>query len=112
LELFSARLEKENLEDVVPAIEKIQYREREEGENAIPEMGAILAEVASCARLRRDREANGSKTILARWQCPSCGVSSCGYIAAGDRTQRYCKGIPKGPHAAAEICGGSMERRA
>ena len=72
--LYSKRLVKENIEDVLAAIEQIQDLPRTEGELAFPEVGLILdmASMHRTALLLREAnkrmEANRGKIIKEFWE--------------------------------------------
>ena len=40
------------------------------------------------------RQASARRTVLARWRCPDCGVTSAGYTEPFDYAPRRCMGIP------------------
>ena len=114
LSLYSKRLFKEPIEDVIAALEKIQEMPRKEGELGLPEIGIILAAVASQGFTRRARDANASMTQLVRWKCPECGVFSSGFISPADHDLRRCQGIPKDKRTdcnrnGTRICGAILD---
>lgn len=108
LQLYASRLATERFDDVIAAIETIQEMPREAGETALPEIGAILAMVKVRGISRVNREATADRTVLARWQCPECGVYASGYIRPDDADTRYCRGIPKREHKFGEHCSARM----
>lgn len=107
LKLYSARLEQEPVDDVIDAIEKLQDTPRGEGELALPEIGVLLAMTRAAGVARANRRSAHLKD-LARWRCPSCNATRCGYIDTSDFATRYCHGIPTRPHKHGEMCGVAM----
>ena len=49
------------------------------------------------------------KQFLARWLCPECGATKCGYIGVEDYAHRYCAGIPKRVDVRGEHCCHEMQ---
>ena len=60
------------------------------------------------------REGDMETNYLARWKCPDCGRTQCGWITADDNAPRRCEGIPKDRRTDANrngrrICGALMQ---
>ena len=106
LNLYSRRLTKERLEDVLAALETIQDLPREEGETSFPSIGEILTVVGVQRVARHNREQLAVKTELARWKCPECGIYQSGFIAPTDYEPRVCRGIPR--EGKGSVCGAVM----
>jgi DNA-directed RNA polymerase subunit RPC12/RpoP len=114
LTLYSKRLVKERLEDVVSALEMIQDLPREEGELAFPEVGTILSTVGVCALSRRNRARMAHQTVLVHYRCPDCGVYRSGWIPPDDHAPRRCNGIPRDRRTdnnpdGVRVCGALMD---
>lgn len=90
LNYFSSRLAKEPFEDVIAAIEKIQDQPREPGETALPEIGALLALVKAMGVARINRINSAGKNTFVGFTCPSCKLSTSGYVTDDDYRTRYC----------------------
>jgi hypothetical protein len=55
-------------------------------------------------------QAPHERTYLARWECPDCGRTMCGWITEYDNAPRRCTGIPKtGRTDGNRICGALMQ---
>lgn len=99
LKIYSVRLGKENVDDVLGAISTIQDLPRLEGELSFPEIGVFLAVAGSMAVQRENRASlDAKRTTLAGWKCPDCGTAMSGLIAADDERPRKC------------VCGALMEQ--
>jgi hypothetical protein len=115
LRAYSRRLAKENLDDVLTALEKLGEMKRQEYESIIPELGAILGLVGVCAIARHNRQTiEAQKTTLRRWRCPRCRVTISGFTHPEDDRPRSCMGIPKDRHTdensnGKRVCGAEME---
>ena len=107
--LYSERLAAESFEDVIAALTKIQETPREEGELALPEIGAMLKAVAVMKSIRVARERAALNLQFVAWKCPACSVTCSGFLSPGSHELRYCQASPhKSLHASGEICGTSM----
>ena len=71
LSLYSRRLAREGVEDVVAATETIAEMERKEGELRIPEIGAILKVVAAVAVARENRQRYSDEHAYRMWESMS-----------------------------------------
>ena len=71
LRLYSTRLAKERLEDVLMALEKLAEMPRGEFESLMPGIGGILAVVAAMAEARRAR--SKPQEYYQQQACPVCG---------------------------------------
>ena len=90
LSLYSRRLVKERIDDVLSAIEQIAEMERAEGDPAFPPMATILAVLGAAAVARHNREQVAIKTVLTRWQCSECTNTRSGWIPPQDHEPRKC----------------------
>lgn len=111
--LYTNRLCKEPVQDVVVALEKLGEAERGEYEAAIPEIGALLSLVKTVTIARLNRLEAEKKKRLIRWQCPECKVGSTAWVAPNGSLEMRCMGIPKDRKVsyhgdAKPICGARM----
>lgn len=88
--LFTARLARENHDDVISALVKLGESPRKEFETAIPELAAILELVKVEQLARQNRAVAAQSQRLVRWQCPTCKATFCGYPARSDALFRRC----------------------
>lgn len=113
LKLYSARLASERFDDVIAALEHLQEQPRQEGETALPEIGAILALVAVMAVRRVNREGAAKDLELIAWECSSCKTVTTGFyprIARKASEVRYCQRASRRPGSSpGEICGGNLQ---
>jgi hypothetical protein len=94
IELYSERLSKEPTRDVITALEKMQEWPREQGETAMPEIGAILGVVKTCEVARKNRETGAGKTVLVAHECPKCGYRSSSFVRPENLSGTYCRRCP------------------
>ena len=112
-ELYTTRLSREPLQDVLLSLDKLGEAERGEYETAIPEIGGLLALVKTVTIARLNRLEAEKKKRLVRWQCPECRVGSSAWVAPNGSLEMRCHGIPKTrkvgrPGDAVPICGARM----
>ena len=113
LKLYTDRLVKEPLEDVLRALEKLGEQPKKEFESAVPEIGSILALVNVCTIARQNRAEAAKSQRLVRWRCEECGTTRCGFLSYGDALERRCNGIPKDKRTdvnaeGKRVCGARM----
>jgi hypothetical protein len=113
MRLYSSRLAKEPIEDVLLALEKLAEQPRKEYEQAIPDLGNLLLLVDHCTTARRYHEDAKKNQRLVGWMCPDCGVLMSGFVARGSDLSRRCQGIPKDKRTdtnaqGRRICGAEM----
>lgn len=103
LSLYSKRLEQENVEDVVRALEKIQETPRKECESALPDIGSILASVKTETAVRNASASRGQQLVA--WHCPACGHTMTDFLTSGAALKRVCR---RKLHQREAICGADM----
>jgi chromosome condensin MukBEF ATPase and DNA-binding subunit MukB len=91
LRLYSQRLAKEEITDVLAMLETLGEQKRTEFEASIPEIGVMLAltRVEETARRNRDEVAKSERFV--RWKCPVCGATLSGFPTRNDSLDRYCE---------------------
>lgn len=113
LKLYSARLASERFDDVIAALEHLQEQPRQEGETALPEIGAILALVGVMAVRRVNREGAAKDLEFIAWKCSSCKIVTTGFyprLAKKASETRYCqRASQKAGARSGEICGGNLQ---
>jgi hypothetical protein len=92
LEAYEPRLRQFPIADVREVCGMLGEKRREPGQPAFPELGVLLAELYSRARVRG---AAVKSRIYAHWECARCGTSTTGFISPYDHTPRLCPGIPR-----------------
>lgn len=89
--LYSRRLDRENLEDVLTTLNKIQEMPRREGELALPELGAILELVRFEGNARTRRERARTPSMLVAWKCPVCRATMNNWVPPNSDLDRICR---------------------
>lgn len=101
LKLFSRRLAKERLDDVLAACQKLAELPREEGQPAFPAIETVLSMVGLMAVARRHRES--PPKFLVCLQCQTCGYRASNHFARAESLPANCEAISGGVK-----CGGYM----
>jgi hypothetical protein len=118
IEFYAHRLAKENLEDVVAALQTIEQLPRGPGDLSFPELGAVLAVVGTEAVSRANRTRLANQRFYVRFYCKTCGNATTGFLTLEDDRPRTCPS-PYGPLVpvgqkrhylqVGEVCGEIME---
>lgn len=116
VDLYSSRLSKEPLEDVLVALEKLSEMPRREYEPAIPDIGGLIALVQTITIARRNRLEIERDKKLVLWECPTCGHRISGWFNLSSDLRRQCQSLygPKGTRQVLpdkQICGAIMDIR-
>lgn len=114
--LYSTRLAKDALQDVLFALDRLSEMPRGEYESALPDLGALLALVETCRISRQNRAEMEHNKRLFYFNCDHCGHNESGHYAPSDPRVcevRICKSI-YGPIGSKQIlthgtiCGHEM----
>jgi hypothetical protein len=84
LQAYADRLAKEDIDDVMLALEKLSEQPKGEYETALPDLGNLLAVVDSNRRIRIAHAADESGKKLFYFDCAYCGVNYSGHFAPTD----------------------------
>lgn len=108
LELYSARLAQEPVEDVIAAVEKMQELPRQAGEPSLPEIGVFLAMTRTATVARENRVIAGGGEDLVRRRCENCGRTYCDVVPSGTTPSGICKRVFAGEHGEEVRCNGQL----
>lgn len=90
LELYSAKLAQEPVEDVIAAIERMQELPRQAGEPSLPEIGVFLAMTRTAGCARENRIISRTGEAIVRVRCTNCGREYSVYIPKGGSYDGIC----------------------
>jgi len=93
--MYSTRLSKKNLTDVLVVLSHLAESPRSQYEPAIPDLGALLALVDAEAVARNNRTEAVKSQRLVYWSCPECGTVNSGFPMSNSDLDRRCRGIPR-----------------
>lgn len=96
LKLYTAKLIRYDVDDVMLALEKLSEMPREEYQSAIPDIGGIIALVQVCRNARINRAEADKNKKLFYFSCSICGHSESAYFIPTDPRldrKRICKSI-------------------